>query len=100
MQRARAIQRLVDEAASTGKTLASIADREGIKRPAMYAWSRKLRACATSAEKAFLSPVRVLPPSMPSAPLLIELRSGHKLHLPSDFDADALERAAKVLESC
>ena len=91
----------------SGLTQRESAFREGLPLSTLTWWSRKLKedSAAMSSGPVLPVPVEVVARGLPvavAAPMRsfeVELRSGHLLRVPSEFDVDVLVRLVSVLES-
>lgn len=98
---AEEMQALLAEHAKSELSLAAFARQRGIHPRTLYYWSRRLRSSAAAAKTApRLAPVTLIH-DRPGAPRIeVELRSGHRVHLPTGYDPAELSRLIGVLESC
>ena len=99
-----------------GLSVADFAEEVGVSVPTLYAWRRRLRSWeeAVDAEETEEQPrlVRVqvrgagdaygdaARPDGSSTRLVLRLRGGHAIEVPSGFDADDLARLIQVVSEC
>lgn len=99
--RAEEMQALLAEHAESELSLAAFARQHGVHPRKLYYWSRRLRSSPAAAKAVpRLAPVTLIHDGPGSPRIELELRSGHRLSLPSGFDAAELSRLVRALESC
>jgi hypothetical protein len=114
--RAQQMKALLLEHQESGLSLAEFCFQRGLRLKALSWWKKRL--CPSILESSEeveqqqqqrLLPVRIvdspcksgMPEPAPAEPLVLLLRSGQRIQIPSAFDPDALARLVKLLEgSC
>jgi hypothetical protein len=89
------MERLLSERRAEGLTFRDLSERTGIPVPTLSYWAVKLRRERTSDEPR-LVPVEVVEDGW-STPVAIEVRSGLRVLVGRDFEADHLSRVLSVL---
>lgn len=90
--------------------MAEFADELGVSAATLYQWRRRLadngeRSAVTESSEPKLIEVLLadrLPSAPPSAPasFTVWLTGSRSVEVPADFDAEALQRIVRTLESC
>jgi hypothetical protein len=113
--RAQQMKALLLEHQKSGLSLAEFCFQRGLRLKALSWWKKRL--CPSSLKSSEeveqqpqrLLPVRIvdsscksgMPERAPAEPLVLLLRSGQRIQIPSAFDPDTLARLVKLLEgSC
>ena len=95
---------VVREQERSGKTVQAFAETRGLSAATLYWWRSELKRGArhSSAVELNLAPVTLLERGEPVAPSLVAfevtLASGHRVRVPSGFDAESLRRLIAALE--
>jgi len=95
---------VVREQERSGKTVQAFAKARGLSAATLYWWRSELKRGArrSSGGELQLAPVTLLESGEPVAPSLatfeVTLSSGHRVLVPSGFDADSLRRLIAALE--
>jgi transposase len=87
----------------SGLTAGEFSRKIGVSKATLYWWSSRLpskREKASLVRTAAPSPITFveMPRRARSAPIEVMLPSGHRLRIPSDFEAPTVERLLDVLE--
>lgn len=104
-ERRELVARLMAERESSGETWRSIAERTGLNYATLTGWVWRLgrgaerRASKSAARSAFVELIAKGEPAG-SSPLELVLRGDRCVRVPCDFDAVALTRLVRALESC
>lgn len=87
--------------AESGLSVAEFAARAGLSAWTLHSWRRRLAEDGAGGASPRLVEVDVVP-RVPrgGGHLAVQLRCGHRLDVPADFDDSALRRLIGVLESC
>jgi hypothetical protein len=105
---------LLLEHQKSGLSLAEFCFQRGLRLKALSWWKKRLCPSIESSEEVAQQPQRLLPVRIvdsscksgmsepaPDEPLVLLLRSGQRIQIPSAFGPDALARLVKLLEgSC
>lgn len=99
---------LLDAVAASGESVTSFCRAHSLTPERLYNWRRKLagRVGPEPAKSTRFVALELVGSRSPSSPpsagpngsLVLELRSGHRVHVPADFDSSALVRLVETLE--
>ena len=97
--RAREMRALLLDFEQSGLSAKAFALERGITTSLLWYWRRRLRQDAQAVSAARMVPVTIQSEPTPAQDLVLEVQ-GRRVHVPRDFDADALRRLVATLEAC